>query len=54
MVETFSNYNFVVSTRDPAEYVGKVKRMSTAADENGFSDTGLIIYQYLTGKTPVS
>ena len=48
--DTFSNWNIVVSTRDPAKYVSEVKRMSAAADENGFSDISFTIYQYLTGE----
>ena len=48
--ETFSNWNVVVSTRDPTKYVSEVKRMSAAADENGFSDISFTVYQYLTGE----
>jgi len=48
--ETFSNWNIVVSTRDRAKYVSEVKRMSAAADENGFSDISFTIYQYWTGE----
>ena len=48
--ETFANWNIVVSARDPAKYVSEVKRMSAAADENGFSDIRFTIYSYLTGE----
>ena len=48
--QTFANWNVVVSTRDPAKYVSEVKRMSAAADENGFSDIRFTVYSYLTGE----
>ena len=48
--ETFANWNIVVSTRDSAGYVSEVKRMSAAADENGFSDIRFTVYTYLTGE----
>ena len=48
--ETFANWNIVISTSDPAQYVSEVKRMSAAADENGFSDIRFTVYSYLTGE----
>ena len=48
--QTFANWNVVVSTQDPVEYVSEVKRMSAAADENGFSDIRFTVYSYLTGE----
>jgi len=48
--ETFANWNVVVSTQDPAGYISEVKRMSAAADENGFSDIRFTVYTYLTGE----
>ena len=48
--QTFANWNIVVSTRDPAEYVNAVRRMSAAASENGFSDIRFTVYSYLTGE----
>ena len=48
--QTFANWNIVVSTRDPSEYVNAVRRMSAAASENGFSDIRFTVYSYLTGE----
>lgn len=48
--QTFANWNIVVATEDPAQYVSEVKRMSAAADENGFSDIRFTVYSYLTGE----
>jgi hypothetical protein len=48
--ETFANWNIVISTDDPAQYISEVARMSAAADENGFSDIRFTVYSYLTGE----
>ena len=48
--ETFANWNIVISTDDPAQYISEVTRMSAAADENGFSDIRFTVYSYLTGE----
>ena len=48
--ETFANWNIVISTDDPAQYISEVVRMSAAADENGFSDIRFTVYSYLTGE----
>ena len=48
--DTFSNWNIVVSTSDPGEYLQSVKRMSAAASENGLEDIRLAVYSYLTGE----
>ena len=48
--DTFANWNIVISSSDPAQYVKEVARMSAAADENGFSDIRFTVYTYLSGE----
>ena len=48
--DTFANWNIVISSDDPAQYLKEVARMSAAADENGFSDIRYTVYSYLSGE----
>lgn len=48
--DTFSNWNLVVATEEPARYMEQLARINTAASENGFEDVSLAAYAYLTGE----
>lgn len=48
--DTFSNWNLVVATEEPARYMEHLARINTAASENGFEDVSLAAYTYLTGE----
>ena len=48
--DTFSNWNLVVATDDPALYEQQLYRINDAASENSFGDITVSAQSYLTGE----
>ena len=48
--DSFANWNLIISTDDPAQYVKEVARLSATADNNGFADIRFTVYRYLSGE----
>ena len=48
--DTFSNWDLVISTKDPALYEQQLYRINDAASENGFGDITVSAQSYLTGE----
>ncbi len=47
--DTFSNWDLIISTQDPALYEQQLLRINDAASENGFGDITISAQSYLTG-----
>jgi len=47
--DTFSNWNIIVSTDDPALYLSQVQTLANTAQQNGFDDVSMAAYAYMTG-----
>jgi hypothetical protein len=48
--DTFANWNLIISTDEPAQYLKEVARLSATADDNGFADIRFTVYRYLSGE----
>ena len=48
--DTFANWNLIVSTDVPSVYLEQVSALANAAKSNGFEDTSLNVYSYLSGE----